>query len=294
VKYQRIPAPLGNIEPHAPLLSIPHEDQLLFKIMTIEKLVCSIMGSYLHFNRVDSYVDFSEADLHDGQQLPEDMQNNRTARFEKAPEFSAADYYNQSRKRTYASCFSLENSDFIWNNYAKNTKKGKVCVVFHFGKLRAILNETMRPANAVLDRNGTRCFQIFSVNYGLVEYVDWNTHQLNQARLPNPIRYTYLKDKRFLDEKELRISLSAMGIGQYVLKNENALTFPPSLHAGFSFKRAFADGTIQEIRYAQNADHVFLQDELSKMGIVPADEISESEILPNKLMEQAPYSRGSS
>ncbi len=275
MKDQPVPAPSGNIEPHAPLLSIPDDDQVLFKIMTIENLLCSVVGSYLHFNRIDSYVDFPDADPHDGQQLPEDMQGNRMARFDKAPEFSAADYYNQSRKRTYACCFSLENSDFIWNSYAKNTKKGKACVVFHFGKLRAVLNEAMTAENAILDCNGTKCRQIFSVNYGLVEYVDWNTHQLNQARLPNPIKYIYLKDKRFLDEKELRISLSAMGIGQYVLNDENALIFPSSLHAGFCFKRAIADGTIREIQYAQNADHGFLQDELSKLGIVPASSLIE-------------------
>jgi hypothetical protein len=103
---------------------------------------------------------------------------------------------------------------------------------------------------------------------------EWNSHQLNQVRLPNPIKYTYLKDKRFLDEKELRISLSAMGIGRYVLNDGNALIFPPSLHASFSFKRAIADGTIQEIRYAQNADHGFLQGELSKLGIAPAPPLS--------------------
>ncbi len=256
------------------MLTVPHEDQLLFKIVTIENLVRSVAGSYLHFNRVDSYADFPEADPHDGQQLPEDIKGNRMTRFEKAPEFSAADYYNRSRERTYACCFSLENSDFIWNSYAKNTMKGKVCLVFHFGKLRAALNETFTPENAFLDCNGTRCLQIFSVNYGLVEYVDWNTHQLNQARLTNPINYTYLKDKRFLDEKELRISLSAMGIGQYVLNDGSALGFPPSLHAGFGFKRAIADGTIQEIQYAQNADHGFLQGELSKLGIVPAPPLS--------------------
>lgn len=267
---QTLAAPLGNIEPHAPLLTVPHEDQLLFKIVTVENLVRSVMGSYLHFNRVDSYTDFPEADPHDGQQLPEDITGNRMTRFEKAPEFSAADYYNRSRERTYACCFSLENSDYIWNSYANKTKKGKACLVFHFGKLRAALNEAFTPENAFLDCNGARCLQIFSLNYGLVEYVDWNTHRLNQARLPNPINYIYLKDKRFLDEKELRISLSAMGTGQYILNDGNALVFPPSLPAGFNFKRAIADGTIQEIQYAPNTDYGFLQDELPKLGIVPA------------------------
>jgi hypothetical protein len=71
-----IPAPAGNIEPHAQLLNIPPDDQLLYKVMTIENLLSSIAGSYLHFNRVDSYVESPAADLHDGQQLPQDLRGN--------------------------------------------------------------------------------------------------------------------------------------------------------------------------------------------------------------------------
>jgi hypothetical protein len=269
-----IPAPAGNIEPHAQLLNIPPDDQLLYKVMTIENLLSSIAGSYLHFNRVDSYVESPAADLHDGQQLPQDLRGNIKARFHKAPEFSAADYYNQSRARTYACCFSLENSDIIWNNFANDTKKGKVCIVFHFGKLRAILNETLAQLNGFLDCNGSRCHQILSVNYGLVEYVDWNTHQVNQERLPNPIKYTYLKDRRFFNEKELRISLSALGMGQYVLNDGTALNFPPSLHMDFGFRRAITEGTIQEILHAQCCDSSFLRGELAKLGIVNTSRLS--------------------
>jgi hypothetical protein len=35
--------------------------------------------------------------------------------------------------------------------------------------------------------------------------------------MPNPIRYTYVKDKSYADERELRISLSAIGMGHFVL-----------------------------------------------------------------------------
>jgi hypothetical protein len=255
--------------------------------MTIENLLCSVEDSYLHFNRVDAYIDFPAADPHDGQQLPNDLESNSMARFGKAPWFSAADYYNQSRARTYACCFSLENSDFIWNNYGKDTKKGKVCIVFLFGKLRAILNKALAPENAVLDCNGARCHQIFSINYGLVEYIDWSTQQSNQTRLPNPIKYSYLKNRRFLDENELRVTLSALGIGHYVLNDGGELAFPPNLHFGFSFKKAIVEGAIQEILYAQNSDSEFLCNELSKLGIVPNEFGVPSlsgggKVLPNK------------
>ncbi len=126
------------------MLNIPPAGQMLFKMMTIENLLRSIAGSYLHFNRVDYYIDFPAADPYDGQQLPKDRQGNTITWFENAPEFSAADYYDQSRARTYACCFSLENSDFIWNNYANGSEKGKVCIVFEFGKLRATLNQILQ------------------------------------------------------------------------------------------------------------------------------------------------------
>jgi len=73
---QPISAPLGIVEPHVPLLNVPHDGQLLYKVMTVENLLRSVSGNYLHFNRVDSYVDLSgsnpHADSNDGRQLPND------------------------------------------------------------------------------------------------------------------------------------------------------------------------------------------------------------------------------
>ncbi|MEE8483198.1 MAG: DUF2971 domain-containing protein [Nitrospinota bacterium] len=264
--------PLGSVEPHAPLLAIPSDRQLLYKIMSVENLLRSIIGNYLHFNRVDSYVDFPGADPNDGQQSPKDQQGNARTKFKETPDFSAANYYDQSRARTYACCFSLENSDFIWNNYANGSAKGKVCVVFGFGKLRAVLNHTLQPGNAALEYNGNRCHQIFSVNYGIVEYVEWDKHQTDTARLPNPIKYTYLKDKEFSEEKELRISLSAIGIGQFGLKDGSTMQFPSSLQLSFDFRAAIAKHTVQQILCAPDSDSDFLQAELCKLRIVPSKE----------------------
>jgi hypothetical protein len=268
-----IPAPLGSVEPHAPMLNVPPADQMLFKMMTMENLLRSIMGSYLHFNRVDCYIDFPGADPHDGQQLPKDRQGNAITRFEKTPEFTAADYYDQSRARTYACCFSLENSDVMWSNYANGSEKGKVCVVLEFGKLRATLNKTLQPVNAALEYNHIRCRQIFSVNYGIVEYVEWDRYQANATHLLNPIRYTYLKDKKnFAGEKELRVSLSAPGIGQFALNDGSTIDFPPSLQLFFDFKNAIADGTIRQILCAPDCDSDFLYDQRQKLCIVPSED----------------------
>lgn len=266
--YQSIPAIPGYIEPHAGLLNIPAVGQLFYKMMTVENLLASVAGNYLHFNRVDRYKD----DLNDGQQLPRDQKINAGVKFEKAPNFSAANYYDQSRARTYACCFSLENSDYIWSNYANGSERGKVCVVFDFGKLRTMLNQILQPGNAALEYGGNRCRQIFSIDYGAIEYVEWGKHQANTERLANPVRYTYLKDKnRFSAEKEFRIALSAVGMGQFVL-NGSTMNFPDSLHMDFDFRAANADGTIQQILCAPDCDIGFLYAELHKLHIVPRED----------------------
>jgi hypothetical protein len=266
---QRIPA-LGHIEPHAPLLKIPPGNQLLYKIMTVENLLRSVTGNYLYFNRVDRYSDFQDADPNDGKQLPKDQPANAAAKFVKTPDFSAADYYDQSRARTYACCFSVENSDFIWENYAKGSKKGKVCVVFEFGKLRTMFNQISNPENAALVYEGNVCEQIFSINYGLVYYVDWNNHQTNDSYLSNPILYTYLKDAALANEKELRISLSAIGIGQFALKDGMTIQFPPSLQLAFDFRVAIASAAIRKILLSPDSDSDLITHELSKLRIETA------------------------
>jgi hypothetical protein len=268
---KRPPALLGSIEPHAPLLWIPPADQLLYKVMTVEDLLRSVTGNYFHFNRVDSYLDFPNADENDGRQLPKDQLANAAVRFVNAPDFSAAHYYDESRARTYACCFSTKNSNYIWNNYGNRSEKGKVCVVFEFGKLRSLLNRALDPERAALLYEGNVCRQIFSVNYGLVNYVDRASYRTNKHYLSNPILYTYIKDvTRFSEENELRISLSAIGIGQFALKDGTLIQFPPSLQLGFDFREAIANAAIREIQLAPEADAGSLTHELGKLRIESA------------------------
>jgi len=259
-------APLGSVEPYAPLLRTPSDDQLLYKVITVENLLRSVIGNYLHFNRVDSYSDFQNADENDGRQLPKDKAVNAAARFQKTNDFSAVHYYDQCRGRTYACCFSIENSDYIWSNYANGSEKGKVCIVFEFGRLRAMLNHTLNHESAAFLYKSNSCRQIFSINYGLVDYVDWNAHQTNEQYLPNPIVYTYLKDAdRFREEKELRISLSAIGIGHFALKDGTLMQFPPSLQLAFDFREAIAKKAIREILLGPEADSDFLTSQLRNL-----------------------------
>ena len=267
----KTPAPLGSIEPHAGMLNRPPSDQRPYKSMKVEHLLGSIDCGCLHFNRVDRYRDFPDADHRDGEQLPSDRPSNALSKFEKAPDFSIADYYDRCRSRTYACCFSLENSDYIWKNYAVDTVTGKVCVVFRFGGLRAMLNEACDPERAQLSCAGLECRQIFSLNYGIVEYVDIEAHRTNFPYLPNPVRYAYMKSAvPYSAEKELRVTLSAPGMGQFVLNDGSLMDFPVSLQVPFDFRSALTNGTIAQLLYSPDCDSRLLRAELQKRHIESA------------------------
>jgi hypothetical protein len=145
--------------------------------------------------------------------------------------------------------------------------KGKVCVVFTFGKLRAHLNKTFE--NSGLLYKGLACNQIFSINYGIVHYVDWHNYQSNIERLANPLQYTYLKDAdSYKDEKELRVSLSALGMGHFALDNGSIMEFDQALQVEFDFRTAIGTGVIQQLISSPDCDSDFVRSELQKSGIV--------------------------
>jgi hypothetical protein len=260
----------GRREPHAGLLTQPAEEQLLYKIMTIENLLRSIDGAYLHFNRVDSYGDDPGADPHDGAQLPTDLSGNAGVGFEKAPAFTAAHYYDRRRSRTYACCFGLENADYLWHNYGNGSAHGKIGLEFAFGSLRARLNAFMASEGVLIEQGGVIYHQIFHINYGIVRYVDWESYQANIDRLPNPIEYIYLKATRFKAEKELRVTLSTIGLGHFVLNDGSEMIFPPSTHLHFDIRAALIDGTIRRLLCASDTDTAYLRAELDKRLIGPA------------------------
>lgn len=100
-----VPMPMSWIEPHSALIKQPPDGASLFKIMKGEHLLASIEGEYLYFNRVDCYTDLTTADVHDGEQLLLDQDGNALVRFEKAPNYSFADYCRQSRANLCAMHF---------------------------------------------------------------------------------------------------------------------------------------------------------------------------------------------
>ena len=121
---------------------------------------------------------------------------------------------------------------------------------------------------ATLEYNGLCCHQIFSVDYGLVEYIDWDTHQGNLERLLNPIQYTYWKDRNsFQNEHEFRIALSAIGMGQFVLDDGTTMEFRDHLQVDFDFRLAVVNGVIQKILHSADCDVALLRAELLRHGI---------------------------
>jgi hypothetical protein len=261
-----VPAPAGEVEPHAELLTQPPDGQLLYKVMKVEHLLASISASYLHFNRVDSYPDLPGYDPHDGFQLPADRGANAGLRFERNPHFTAANYYDQSRARTYACSFALECTEHLWATYANGSEHGKIGVVFDFQKLRARLNANWAPGNAQLLAGDVPIKQIFSINYGVVDYVDWQQHRANKQYLANPIEYTYLKARAFADEHELRVSLSALGLGRYAV-GPVVMEFPETIQMHFDFKAALADGGIKEFIVGPNCNIAYLEEELARFNV---------------------------
>lgn len=161
---------LGMVEPHKELLNCPPEDQLIYKIISKDYFLDSLNKAYLYFNRVDSYKDFTNADKYDGQQLPQDLSGNQSSKFVGAKNFSVADYYDQSRSRTYACCFSTSNSNHIWEEYGGESEK--ICLVFNFGNLRSFLNNNFHNIKCQTPSQAIMLGSIFSLNYGLVEYID--------------------------------------------------------------------------------------------------------------------------
>ena len=128
-----------------------------------------------------------------------------------------------------------------------------------------MLNEIIENGQGLLYK-GKQCHQIFSINYGLVEYLNWKEHI--SSKPPNPIKYTYQKDKnKFGREKELRVSLSAIGVGKFVMNNGDNLKFPPSFQISFDFKKAIHVGAIKQFQCSKHGDSDYLTQELKKFGI---------------------------
>ena len=141
-------------------------------------------------------------------------------------------------------------------------------MVFDFEKLRQYCNLII--THSATSWGGVLAQQIFSINYGIVEYVDREMYIINQPRVANPIQYTYIKDKKYEHDKELRISLSALGVCHFALNDSEILQFSQSLQVDFDFRKAFAEGIIKEVLLnPENCDAALknlLMEEMKQLG----------------------------
>jgi len=235
-------------------LKVPHGNKYIYKIMRAEDLLSSITKNYLYFKNVEKYKD-----KHDGEQTSRDRELNESWSFKNVPDSKGDKYFDKSRARTYACCFSLENSNYIWNEYGNGSEIGKVCVVLKFGKLRTMLER----CNSDVRYDGIP----FDLSYGIVEYDDRSNHSIWEVHgRGNNILNTYFKDKKYKKEKEFRIALFPKTHGLY---DGNPMEFPDELFlVGFDFRAAIANNTVQEIKYAHGCDSDFIKAELSKLGIM--------------------------
>lgn len=259
-----------SIEAQAGYLTLPPENQLLYKIISVENLLTSIKDSYLYFNRVDSYSDqhIANADIHDGEQLPRDRPYNATTKFFGNPQKTLEIYNDEFRAKSYACCFSLEESKFIWDHYANDSKQGKVCIVFDFNKLRMAINESLRGKEFFFQHNDDFYRQVLCVNYGLVTYEERITYAYtgHKQRIAHPIQYLYFKDrKEYCSEKELRISLSPISVRRFFVDGVEDPEFPIDVLVDFDFEKAVMSGAILKILVQPSLDVDRIKPQLNKI-----------------------------
>lgn len=264
------------VESHKMFLKRVDDETALYKVVSFGNFLKMLEGNYLHFNRVDGYTD----DKNDSAQPERERLMNQKLYFEKDPNFTLRNYYEGCRKRSYACCFSLNvpKADHWKESGGKESQKA-ICLVMNFGKLKFLLNETFRNARLVagnniilhnqmagrdllclhLDGRGNvakeyrhdNAVQIFHLNYGVVGYGDFANDIISPDAKPNPIEYLYFKDNKYKKEKELRISLSAIGMGIIQLPNGQLFDFSNSLSFGFNFDQAVSCGAISHIKIAE-------------------------------------------
>jgi len=270
INYKKLVMKYSCVESHKNFLKQVSDETLLYKVISFENFVKMLDGNYLHFNKVDNY-----ADDNDSAQPEQERLINQQSYFEKDPNFTLRNYYEECRKRSYACCFSLDvpNSGH-WKEYGGKEPEKAVCLVMNFGKLKSLLNETFINFGLVTNSGiilpnhalgrADKIFQIFDLNYGMVNYGDFtNDIIFPGVKTKNPIEYVYFKDNKYKKENELRVSLSAIGIGKIKLSDGQLFDFPKSISFKFNLNHALSRGAISHIEIA---DKAFLPELAAKMN----------------------------
>jgi hypothetical protein len=238
------------IEPHAELLSKPINGTLLYKIIPAQYFFDMLEKKYLYFRRVDTYCD----DKRDSDQPDKDKELTKGIKFEKSPQYTVQQYYSDTRSKTYACCFSTENTQYLWDHY-DNQESNSICLVFDCEKLMKHLNSKYENAKLIVDNK--EYFNFFFINYGLVTYGNFDEAYINKELL-TPIKYAYFKDaSKYSEEKEFRISLSCIGrykVGDY------EFDFPESIQLEFDLSEAVKLGVVKNIIISEKYENDFVEE----------------------------------
>lgn len=87
-----------------------------------------------------------------------------------------------------------------------------------------------------------------------------------------------MKDKAFEAETELRVSLSALGLGRFVLADGSDIAFPHSLAFDFDYRAAYESGAIERILLSPDCDKAHLDAQLARFGMAPGTNSNPSRI----------------
>jgi len=93
INYKKLVMKYSCVESHKNLLKQVSDETLLYKVISFENFVKMLDGNYLHFNKVDNY-----ADDNDSAQPEQERLINQQSYFEKDPNFTLRNYYEECRK----------------------------------------------------------------------------------------------------------------------------------------------------------------------------------------------------
>jgi hypothetical protein len=253
------------IEPHAGLLKKPDKEAFLYKIIPSKYFLDMLKNNYLYFRRVDTYYD----DQKDSAQPENHRRNYGNITFENAPNFELTDYYNRFRSRTYACCFTTENTEYIREHYS-NGDPNAVCLAFKYGPFIDQLNSTYKGSKILLRDQFLDNF--LNINYGIVTYGTFNEFISKRDGAANPIEFAYFKDKeKFSEEKEFRITLSTHGMPKkFQLSDKSEFIFPESIQLGLSLREAIISKSLQTILISEKSTSDFrkeLERKINKYNI---------------------------
>ncbi len=227
------------IQPHKYLLDIPSDETILYKITSLSNFKDMVEKSYLYFKRVDSYDD----DKNDSQATEIDQELAAKSIFLGSQNYSAKEYYDACRTRTYACCFATKLTGHLFTNYYADDKP--ICLCIKSGELIKTLNSNFDKSSIMHGDFVLKNF--FDINHGLVKYGNFKERFMGK-HLPNPIEYVFFKDKdKYSEENEFRTSISTLGIGNIVLPNKERFDFPKSITLPFDFIEAIKSNIISEI-----------------------------------------------